>query len=82
MWNGTIASVDSFSAKVASLADQDAYAAAYVTFPAWTGACLIVGVAVPERGDGDRAKAVRDKFVSEVFPKVTLLSPTEPKERY
>jgi hypothetical protein len=82
VWNGAIASVDPFSAQVASLADRDAYAAAYVTYPAWPGACLILGIAVPVRGEPERAKAVRDKFLVDVFPKLGVVAAQEPEGRF
>ena len=45
-------------------------------------ACLVVGVAVPARDDESRARAVRDRFVTEVLPKIVVTTPAEPKERY
>ncbi len=55
--------------------------AAYATYPAWPGACLVMGVAVPSRDELERAKAVRDRFVAEVLPTVKV-SKDEPKEMY
>lgn len=78
-----IVEIDSVFAKTATLVARDNYAAAYAAYPAWGKAsCLIVGVAVPSRGEDGRAKEVRDRFVHDVLPKVELTSQEEPKERY
>lgn len=77
-----IIEVDTLSAKTATILSQDAYAAAWAAYPVWDNACLIVGAALPVREDEARARAVRDRFVSEVFPGVVVTSETEPKERY
>jgi hypothetical protein len=81
-WNGKIADIDSLVATTATLGDRDQYAVAYATYPAWKGACLVVGVAVPSRNEIDRAKSVRDRFVSDVLPSVQVTVSEEPKERY
>jgi hypothetical protein len=81
-WNGKITDIDSLVATTATLGDRDQYAVAYATYPAWKGACLVVGVAVPSRGEPERAKIVRDRFVSEVLPTVQVMVAEEPKERY
>ena len=80
-WNGKIADIDSLVARTATLADRDEYAVAYGTYPAWKGACLVLGVAVPARDELERAKAVRDRFVEQVLPGVRVTG-TEPKELY
>lgn len=78
-----IADIESLYAKGATLMEREEYAVGYATFPAWAGACLVMGVAVPARdGDMERAKAVRDRFVREVLPKVEVLSAEEPPKRY
>lgn len=82
VWRGDVAEIDSLVARTATLAARDEYAAAYGSYPAWPGTCLIVGVAVPARGDLYRAKAVRDRFVKDVLPKVEILSKEPPKELY
>ena len=74
--------VDSIFAKTATLAQRESYAAAYAAYPAWKGACLIVGVAVPSRDDEPRAREVRDRFAKEILPKVEVLTVDEPKERF
>ena len=80
---GRIAEIERVDAKAATLVEQGAQEIAYGVYPAWEGACLIVGVAVPARdGDKQRAMAVRDRFVREVLPKVEVIRPDEPKERY
>jgi len=77
-----IVDVDSVFAKTATLAEREAYAVAYSAYPAWKGACLIVGIAVPAREDEARAREVRDRFARDVLPKVEVLSDKEPKEAY
>jgi hypothetical protein len=81
-WNGQIVDIDSLVATTATLGMHDDYAAAYAAYPAWKGACLVLGVAVPARGELLRAKAVRDRFVAEVLPKLQVTARTEPRERY
>jgi hypothetical protein len=81
-WNGKIVDVDSMVATTATLGDHDQYAAVYATYPIWPKACLILGMAIPARDELDRAKAVRDRFATEVLPKVQITSTTEPKEAY
>ena len=81
--NGRIAEIETLEAKAATLAMQGEQAIAYAIYPAWPGACLIVGVAVPARdGDKERAEAVRDRFVREVLPKVEVIRADEPRERF
>jgi hypothetical protein len=81
-WYGKIADIDSLVAATATLGDREEYAVAYATYPAWRGACLVLGVAVPARDEIDRAKAVRDRFVDEVLPVVRVMTPAEPTELY
>jgi hypothetical protein len=68
-------------AKAASIAVRDGFAVAYATYPAWKGACVIVGIAVPARDDEARAREVRDRFAQEVLPRVLILAREEPKGR-
>lgn len=82
VWNGQIAEIEVLMAKTATLMARDSYAVAYGLYPAWPGACLVVGVAVPAREDEGRAREVRDRFVREILPRVQVIKPTEPKERY
>ena len=78
-----IVEMESVFAKTATLLARDNYAGAYAAYPAWgKTACLIVGMAAPSRGEDARAKAVRDRFVRDVLPKVEIMSEAEPKERY
>ena len=80
---GRIAEIERVDAKAATLVEQGMQEIAYGVYPAWAGACLVVGVAVPARdGDKQRAMAVRDRFVREILPKVEVIRPDEPKERY
>lgn len=81
-WNGRIADIESLVATTATLGVRDRFAVAYATYPAWKGACLIVGIAVPARDEIERAKAVRDRFATEVLPKLRVTAASEPKERY
>jgi len=78
----TTVDVEPIFAKTATLVAHDSYAVAYSAYPAWTGACLIVGVAVPSRDDEARAREVRDRFVREVLPKVEVLTDKEPNEKF
>ena len=82
VWNGKLADIDSVFAKTATLAARDSYAAAYASYPAWKGACLVVGVAVPSRDEVSRARDVRDRFAREVLPFVVVMARDEPHERY
>jgi hypothetical protein len=81
-WNGKIVDIDSLVASAATLGIHDQYAVAYATYPAWKGACLVLGVAVPARSELERAKAVCDRFVAEILPHVEVVARDEPKERY
>jgi hypothetical protein len=80
-WNGKIVDIDSLVATTATLGVHDQYAVAYATYPAWKGACLVVGIAVPARDELERAKAVCDRFVAEVLPRLEVLAREEPKGR-
>jgi hypothetical protein len=81
-WETRIVDVDVLYARAATLAMREGYAVAYGAYPAWPGACLILGIAVPAREDEERARAVRDRFAQEVLPHVRVLAREEPKERY
>jgi hypothetical protein len=81
-WNARIIDVDLLYAHTATLAMREGYAVAYGAYPAWPGACLVFGIAVPAREDEARARAVRDRFAEEVLPHVRILAKEEPKERY
>ncbi len=79
---GGVVDVLSVDAKTETLIDHDSYAAAFATYPAWPGACLVVGVAVPARDDFARARAVRDRFAELVLPTIDVRAHAEPQERY
>jgi hypothetical protein len=81
-WNSHIVDVDVLYARAATLAMREGYAVAYGSYPAWPGACLIFGIAVPAREDEERARAVRDRFAQEVLPHVQVIATDEPKGRY
>jgi len=78
-----VADIESLHAKGATIMENSEYEVGYASYPAWKGACLILGVGVPVRdGDFERAKAVRDRFVKEVLPKVEVLTDEEPQKRF
>jgi hypothetical protein len=77
-----IVDIDPLTAKTATVLSRETYLGAWAAFPAWERACLVVGVAVPARDDAARAAEVRDRFVREVLPKVTVTAATEPPNRY
>lgn len=78
-----IVDVDPVHAKTATIFARESYEAAWAAYPAWGDtACLVLGVAIPVRDDPQRAKEVRDRFLEEVFPKVTVTGAEEPKERF
>ena len=78
-----IVDVDPLHAKTATVLSRESYEAAWAAYPAWGDkACLVLGVAIPARDDPQRAKEVRDRFLREVFPKITVTGHEEPKERY
>jgi hypothetical protein len=81
-WSGKIADFESLVARTATLGVRDEYAVAYGTYPAWKGACLVLGVAIPVRDEMERARAVRDRFASEVLPKVQVTATQEPTEMF
>jgi hypothetical protein len=80
-WRHEQAEVHVSYAKTASVMVHDGFAVAYAAYPAWKGACLIVGIAVPARDDEPRARAVRDRFAKEVLPRVVVIAKEEPKGR-
>ncbi|MDP9036022.1 MAG: hypothetical protein M3O50_14575 [Myxococcota bacterium] len=81
-WTGKIVDIDALVATTATLGMHEQYAVVYATYPAWKGACLVVGIAIPSRDELERAKAVRDRFATEVLPAVMTTSKDEPKEAY
>jgi hypothetical protein len=81
-WRNTTVEVQSARARVATLAMNEDYAAAYAAYPAWKGHCLVVGIAIPGKDDIRRAVQVRDRFVAEVLPRVEVIADHPPKESY
>jgi len=81
-WNGKIVDIDALVARTATLGVRDEYAVAYATYPAWKKACLVMGIAIPARDDLERAKAVRDRFATDLLPRVKVLTDDEPSESY
>jgi len=55
------------------------FSAAWTAYPAYPGACLLYGIAVPWRGQKEIAMKVRDRFVSEGFTLLQALTPDKPK---
>lgn len=82
VWKGKIVDVDSLVATTGTLGMREQYAVGYAAFPAWKGACLVLGIAVPSRDELARSKAVRDRFVAEVLPKIEVIRRSEPQARY
>lgn len=81
--NVAIVDLDPVMAKTATVLARESYEAVWGAYPAWgTKACLVVGVAIPQRDDPLRAREVRDRFVKEVFPKLVVTGQDEPKESY
>jgi len=54
------------------------FSAAWTAYPAYPDACLIYGVAVPWRDQGELAKKVRDRFVEEGLVNFQALTPEKP----
>ncbi len=81
-WQKEALEVRPVFARTATIAEREAYAAAYAVYPAWKGSCLIVGMAIPSRGDDERAREARDRFVREILPHVEVLAKEEPKLRF
>ena len=69
-------------ARTATIAEREAYASAFAIYPAWKGSCLVVGMAIPSRGDDARAREARDRFVREVLPRIEVIAKEEPKKRF
>lgn len=44
------------------------YASAYAVYPAWSDACLVVGVSIPDRDVGEPARELRDRLVRDALP--------------
>jgi hypothetical protein len=81
--DGRIAEIETLDAKAATVVEQGAQAIAYAVYPAWPGACVVVGVAVPSRNsERERAAQVRDRFVRDVLPHIEILRADEPRERF
>ncbi len=69
MLHRQVVDVDSVFAQTATALMRESYAGTYAAYPVWKNACLIVGGAVPSRGDDGRAREVRDRFAREVLPR-------------
>ena len=54
------------------------FSAAWAAYPAYPDACLIYGVAVPWRDQGELAKKVRDRFIEEGLVTFQALTPEKP----
>ncbi|GAC1353407.1 MAG: hypothetical protein NVSMB47_05560 [Polyangiales bacterium] len=47
------------------------YPSAFAIYPAWSDACLVIGVSVPEDDAGEVAGRLRDRFVRDALPALT-----------
>jgi hypothetical protein len=80
-WRAGQGEVHTSYARTASVMMRDGFAVAYAVYPAWKGACVVAGIAVPARDDEARARAVRDRFAEDVLPRLMVLSREAPKGR-
>lgn len=55
------------------------YPSAYAVYPAWTDACLVIGVSVPEDDAGTLAGKVRDRLVRDALPSLVAKPGEGPK---
>lgn len=55
-----------------SIFGETTYAAAYAVYPAWKDACLIVGMAAPDRDAGSAASTLRDRLVRDALPALVV----------
>lgn len=69
-------------ASTTALMAQESYYATYAIYPAWPDKCLVVGMATAARGEEGRAQKARDRFASEVFSKLELISATPPAKAF
>jgi hypothetical protein len=64
--------VVTFDAERRSIFGGRHYASALAAYGAWDETCLVVGVAIPEIGDGVLARKIRDGFVALALPAITI----------
>jgi hypothetical protein len=64
--------------QVVSLLSRKEFSAAWVAYPAYPDACLVLGVAAQWQGQPELARQVRDRFVAEGFPETVILTATKP----
>jgi len=69
---GATAKIFILDAERRSLFGGRLYAAAYAVYPAWTDACLVVGVAAPENEAGEGARVLRDRLVKDALPSLVV----------
>lgn len=69
-------------ASVSSVLINESYHAAYAIYPAWPDKCLVVGIGVPDQGEGARAKKARDRFAQEAFSQLEIASESAPTKEY
>ena len=81
---GHLVEVTSLTASTATVLSHDTYLVSYAAFPVpeWNNGCLVVGLAVPARDEGERARAVRDRWVKEGLPRLQVTSKSDPPERF
>lgn len=78
----TIMSAMTVRGKVSSMLLNESYHAAYAIFPAWPDRCLVIGFAVADTGETERAKKARDRFAREVLPQLEILSAEAPSKTF
>jgi hypothetical protein len=79
-WGATTMEGGDVLGKVATIVARGTYQCAYAVYPAWKDDCLVLGLAVPNRGEEAKAKALRDRFARELFPSVKVTAPTPPNQ--
>lgn len=67
---GESAVVRSLDAEVTALFSRKSYAAAYAAYTMWPKTCTIFGVAVAMHESEELARRVRDRYVTEGFPRI------------
>jgi hypothetical protein len=77
-WEGQELPVHMVEGQVVALMSRKEFSAAWVAYPAYPDACLVLGVAAQWQGHPELARQVRDRFVREGFPEMVILTATKP----
>jgi hypothetical protein len=77
-WDGQRLPVHMVEGEVVSLLSRKEFSAAWVAYPAYPDACLVLGVAAQWQGHADLARQVRARFVEQGFPETVILTPNKP----